>query len=258
MNNSSIPNDSPKILLLDIETAPNTAHVWGLWKQNVGLNQLLESSYTMCFAAKWYGATQTDWYGSRYGVKKMLNAAHRLLDKADFVVHYNGTQFDIPTLNKEFLLHRMPPPSPFKQVDLLKVARRQFRFPSNRLDYVADALGLGKKTHVTHELWIKCMNGDEKAWGELAAYNMRDVHLLENVYEFFLPWIKNHPNNNNYVKEGMGCPNCGSENYQKRGFAYTAMLKYQRYQCGNCGNWFRSSKTISLRGKETFLNVKGT
>jgi len=33
-----------QILLLDIETAPNTAHVWGLWNQNVSLNQLMESS----------------------------------------------------------------------------------------------------------------------------------------------------------------------------------------------------------------------
>lgn len=44
-----------KILLLDIETSPNVAHVWGLWQQNVGTNQLLEASEVMCWAAKWYG-----------------------------------------------------------------------------------------------------------------------------------------------------------------------------------------------------------
>ena len=42
-----------KTLTLDIETAPQVAHVWGLWQQNVGLPQLLESGYVMCFAAKW-------------------------------------------------------------------------------------------------------------------------------------------------------------------------------------------------------------
>jgi len=45
--------DPLKILLLDIETSPNTAHVWGLYNQNVSLNQLMESSYVMCWAAKW-------------------------------------------------------------------------------------------------------------------------------------------------------------------------------------------------------------
>ena len=41
-----------KILLLDIEMAPNVAHVWGIWDQNIGINQLQESSYVMCYAAK--------------------------------------------------------------------------------------------------------------------------------------------------------------------------------------------------------------
>ena len=42
-----------KILLLDIESSPNTAHVWGLWQQNVGIKQIMESSYVLCWAAKW-------------------------------------------------------------------------------------------------------------------------------------------------------------------------------------------------------------
>ena len=32
-----IENHMPKILFLDIETAPMKADVWGLWKQNVGI-----------------------------------------------------------------------------------------------------------------------------------------------------------------------------------------------------------------------------
>ena len=42
-----------RTLLLDVETSPNTAHVWGLWQQTVSLNQLMESSRVMCWAAKW-------------------------------------------------------------------------------------------------------------------------------------------------------------------------------------------------------------
>ena len=170
-----------KILLLDIETSPNVAHVWGIWQQNVGLSQLLESSYTMCYSAKWLGE-EAIYFDSVYGStsKSMLEGIHSLLDDADAVCHYNGTKFDMPTLNKEFLLHKMPPPPPMKQIDLLKVVKSQFRFPSNKLDYVAQRLGLGKKKeHEGHTLWIKCMANDKKAWATMKEYNIQDVLLLE-------------------------------------------------------------------------------
>jgi len=146
-----------KILLIDIEVAPNTAHVWGIFDQNISINQLLESSYTLCYAAKWYGNPKIMFDSvQKSGKNKMLANVHALLDQADAVVHYNGSRFDIPILNKEFLLSGMPPPSPAKHIDLLQVARRQFRFVSNKLDYVSQALGLGAKTaHEGHTLWLK-------------------------------------------------------------------------------------------------------
>ena len=41
------------ILLIDIETAPNKVYTWGLWNQNVSLNQIDEVGYTLCWAATW-------------------------------------------------------------------------------------------------------------------------------------------------------------------------------------------------------------
>lgn len=258
MNSFLTHNAYMKILLLDIETSPNTAHVWGLFQQNIGLNQLLDSSYTLCWAAKWYQEPEV-FFESVYrsGPKKMLKGVHKLLDEADVVIHYNGTKFDIPTLNKEFILYKMNPPAPFKQIDLLKVARNRFRFPSNRLDYVASALGFGSKKHTTHELWIKCMNNDSSAWKEMEEYNKHDVVLLEHVYERFKPWIRNHPNHNLYSEGEVACPNCGNSHFQKRGFCYTAAFKYQRFQCLECGNWFRSSKCISRNAAEKVQTIKG-
>lgn len=244
-----------KILLLDIETSPNLAHVWGIWQQNVGLNQLLESSKTLCFAAKWLGSDEVVFQSSYHtSHKKMLKAIHKLIDEADAVIHYNGTKFDMPTLNKEFLLSGFPPPSPVKQIDLLQVAKRQFRFVSNKLDYVSQALGLGKKTaHMGHELWIRCMNKDPEAWALMEEYNRNDVVLLERVYYKFLPWIKHHLNLNHFSEDTV-CPNCGSKHYQKRGFALTTVSKFQRYQCQNCGNWFKGTKSLNV-GKEKFVNI---
>jgi uncharacterized protein YprB with RNaseH-like and TPR domain len=242
-----------KILLLDIETSPNTAHVWGLWQQNVSINQLMESSYVLCYAAKWLDSDDMVFDSvQKSKPKAMLKGIHGLLNEADAVVHYNGTKFDIPTLNKEFLLHRFNPPSPYKQIDLLRVVRSQFRFPSNKLDYVAQRLGLGKKqSHEGHELWVKCMNGDKNAWQRMADYNIQDVVLLEDLYTTLLPWIKNHPNKNLH-SDNPCCPTCGDVHLQKRGTAISTTGTYQRYQCKSCGSWSQGTKatkkTVEIKG----------
>jgi DNA polymerase elongation subunit (family B) len=234
-----------KILLLDIETSPNTAHVWGLWQQNVSINQLMESSYVLCYAAKWLGEDEVHFDSVHQSKPKaMLKGIHVLLDEADAVVHYNGTKFDIPTLNKEFLLHRYNPPSPYKQIDLLRVVRSNFRFPSNKLDYVSQRLGLGaKESHEGHDLWVKCMNGDKDAWKRMESYNIQDVVLLESLYSTLLPWIKSHPNHNLYTSDTV-CPTCSGHRLQKRGTAVTITGSYQRYQCKDCGSWSQGAKTV--------------
>lgn len=245
-----------KILFLDIETSPNTAHVWGLWDQNIGLNQLLETSKVLCWAAKWYGK-QGIMYESIYqsNPKAMLKSVYCLLEEADAVVHFNGTKFDIPTLNKEFLLHGFRPPQPVKQIDLLKVCRNRFRFPSNRLDYIANILGLGTKRKVGHELWIGCMENDPKSWKEMEKYNKHDVKLLEGVYGKLLPWIKDHANYNLYGDHSLVCPNCGSTHYQRRGIAITRTLRYTRHSCNNCGTWFRGAKSQGPKATEKYIQI---
>lgn len=234
-----------KLLMLDIETSPNTAHIWGLRDQYISPEHLLESSYVLCWAAKWHGQKQV-MFSSVNDTKPriMLQRIHDLISEADAVVHYNGSRFDIPILNKEFLLHHLAPPAPYKQIDLLRVVRKEFRFPSNKLDYVAQRLGLGKKTpHEGYQLWVKCMNKDPAAWKVMEKYNKQDVVLLEKVYERLLPWIgKAHPNRNLY--DGKGCSVCGSHKLQKRGFSYTVTGTFQRYQCTDCGSWSKDSKAV--------------
>ena len=242
-----------KILLIDIETSPNLAHVWGIWQQNVGLSQLLESSYTMCYSAKWLGEEDV-YFDSvhRNDAKKMLEGVHAMLCEADAVVHYNGSKFDIPTLNKEFLVHKMPPPPPIKQIDLLRTVKSQFRFPSNKLDYVAQRLGLGKKKdHEGHILWVKCMNGDKKAWKTMEEYNIQDVILLEKLYNRLTPWIKTPLNKTIMMKDrdGFVCPTCSKPHLVSKGFRYTTTGAYQRYQCKACGAHSTDTRTIIPHAK---------
>jgi len=236
-----------RILLLDIETAPLVAHAWGLWDQRIGLSQIISPGYTLCWAAKWLGEKDVMFSGLNESSNlAMLAKIHRLIDAADAVVHYNGTKFDMPTLNREFLTVGLKPPSPYKNIDLLQTARRQFKFHSNKLDYVAQTLGLGSKTkHKGHELWVQCMNNDPEGWKIMKEYNINDVVLLEKVYVSLLPWIKNHPNRNVFSDRGACCTNCGSQDYQRRGTYTTTTLQYHRYWCKKCGAWFRDHKAIN-------------
>jgi len=244
-----------KILLLDIETSPNVAHVWGLFKQNVSISQLQSSSYVMMWSAKWLGGNDMH-FGSMHKstAKKMLKPIHALLDEADAVIHYNGKSFDIPTLNKEFLLYGFRPPSPFKEVDLLLTARDRFRFPSNKLDYICKALNLGEKTkHAGHELWVRCLAGETAAWKEMEAYNRNDVVLLESLYNKLLPWIRNHPNRGTFDEGGNQCPNCGGHKLQRRGYARTQVNKFVRLQCTDCGTWCREPVAETTREERAQL-----
>lgn len=234
----------PKILLIDLETAPLTAYVWGLFDQNVSVDQIVEHGYVLCASWKWLGDGKVRYVQVNGNEKAALKELHNALDSADFVVHYNGTKFDIPTLNREFVLAGMAPPSPVKEIDLLRTVRKKFKFNSNKLDYVCQRLGLGNKVH--HKgmaLWKECMEGGRAAWAVMKKYNIHDVVLLEKLYKALLPWVHQHPNISLITEGKLVCPKCGSKHRRKKGFQHTATRTYQRYQCSGCGGWFRSVKS---------------
>lgn len=242
----------PRILAWDIETSPNLGYVWSLFKQNVALNQIKERGEVMSFAARWVDEPEENimFFG---GPKKsdrtrMIRAAHKLFDEADALVSWNGKGFDTRHMKREFLLADLTPPSPHKEIDLMLISRKQFRFVSNKLQNVSTELGLaGKVQHSGFDLWLRCMAGDADAWAEMQAYNEQDVHLLVDLYHRLLPWIGNeHPNRNLY--DGLeGCPKCGADDshLRPRGFLRTRTGAYQRYRCDQCGTW-------SSEGKRSF------
>ncbi len=250
----------PKILGIDIETAPHTAFVWGLFNQNIGLPQIRETGRTLCFSWKWLrgGDTKAIGYISELdGREAMLKKAHELLDEADIVVTYNGKKFDVPTLNKEFLEAELPPPSPSQQVDLYRVVKANFRFASNKMDHVAKQLGVATKVrHCGFSLWVRCMEGDKKAWEKMKRYNKRDVLILDKLYTKLLPWIKGHPNVTLFGNEGdtetkpkrHSCPQCGSSKVQRRGVSVTRTSTFARYHCQSCRSWSRERLRLEVQG----------
>lgn len=238
-------NPGPRVLTLDLETSPNIAHVWALYDQTISLAQLQDTTKVISFAAKWHDRKTVIFKSDFHdGHDAMVQAAWDLIDQAEVVVHYNGTTFDIPHLHREFLLAGLTPPSPVKQVDLLRVVKANFRFTSNKLQHVSTQLGLaGKTKHSGHDLWVRCMAGDPVAWATMRKYNKQDVVLTEQLYDVLLPWIGNHPHVGQYT--GLDCcQRCGSTELEKRGIAYTPTASFQQYRCHGCGSWSRGGKRI--------------
>jgi uncharacterized protein YprB with RNaseH-like and TPR domain len=232
-----------KVLLFDIETAPNLGYIWGKWEQNVIEN--VSDWYILSFAYKWLGEKNVKHYSlpdfKPYSKQKendseLCRKLHELISEADVVVAHNGDEFDLKKANARFLLHGLKPPTPYKTIDTLKVARRHFQFDSNKLDDLAKYLGLGRKLpHTGFHLWKGCMAGDLKSWRTMIKYNMNDVILLEKVYTKLLPWIT-FP----IVRPENGkCRNCESRRLQKRGLSAIKAGWRQRYQCQDCGAWSR-------------------
>ena len=180
-----------KILYLDIETTPIKAWVWGLWDQNVAINQIIEPTEMLCFGARWHGKKNVIFKSVHHdGKKAMLEELHALMEEADILVGWNSAAFDHKHINREFLENGLQPPSPVKDLDLMSVVKANFQFPSNKLDYVAQALGVGAKVkHSGFQLWIDCMEGNDKAWKEMKRYQLQDVNLLVDLYDILLPWF---------------------------------------------------------------------
>jgi len=240
-----------KILFLDIETAPSLGWTWGKWQQDV--IDFKQDWYILSFACKWLSDKKVRTFGliDYPGYRKNLEDDHALvddlwavLDEADIVVGHNLDSFDVRKTNARFLTHKLPPPRPYKTVDTLKIARRMFKFDSNKLDDLGRYLGIGRKLpHTGFHLWRGCMRGDAESWRIMKKYNKHDVELLAEVYIRMRPWAPVHPN----VNQGQfACPKCGSADAQCRGFSYTLLRRKQRFQCISCHGWFEGPAELSV------------
>jgi len=233
-------------LTIDLETAPNIGDAWQLWNTTISLNQLRQSAYTLCWAAKWYGSKEI-LFGSTWDDN--IGDAYDLLEEADATITFNGDNFDRKVLNKDFALGGLGPPEFSRSIDLYKVIKKNFRFPSNKLEYVAEQFGVGSKVkHSGHSLWVRVMAGDSKAQKEMRRYCEGDVRITEKLYGRLLPWIPNHPNRMLYT--GEICVRCTKGTLQKRGFYYTENGRYQTYRCSSCRGYQRDTRRedgVSIR-----------
>lgn len=250
--------------MLDIETAPILGFVWQLFDQNVSLNQIKSDWYILSWSAKWLGESKVMYMDQRFAKNlendvPLLRGIWELLDQADICITQNGKNFDHKKLNARFILNGFQPPSSFKYIDTLILAKKHFGFTSNKLEYMSDKI-CKKYKKLKHakfsgfEMWKECLAGNKAAWREMEKYNKYDVLALEELYTKMIPW-DNTINFNVYHNSTDVICTCGSTDFQKNGYAYTASGKFARYKCKSCGSETRSKENLFSKLKKKSLRA---
>ena len=256
-----IDKKGPKVLLLDIETAPMLGYVWQLFDNNVALNQIHSEWFVLSWSAKWLGDPPSKvMYMDQRNEKniendsKILKGAWELLDEADIVITQNGKKFDIKKLNARFIAQGFQPPSSFKQIDTLVLAKKHFAFTSNKLEWMTGKF-CTKYKKLTHgkfsgfSMWKECLKGNKEAWKEMEKYNKYDVLSLEELYNKLIPWDSSI--NFNIYHDGLvNICKCGSKDFIKKGFSYTSIGRYQRYRCKKCGAETKDKTNLLSKSKK--------
>jgi uncharacterized protein YprB with RNaseH-like and TPR domain len=227
-------------LFFDIETAPNIGVFFSAgYKLNIGYQSIIKERAIICICYKWEGdseVTSLEWDENQCD-KKMLEKFIQVANTADEMVGHNGLKFDLNWIRTRCLFHKIDMFPSYIVIDTLTIARAKFRFNSNKLDYIAKFLGIGKKIKTDFDLWKNILlNKDKIAMAKMVKYCKGDVILLQKVYDR----LKNHI----IVKSHFGkvfhqdkrsCPECGSDELNIKGYKYTAAgTKKVQYQCKIC------------------------
>jgi len=247
-----------KTLIFDIETSPIIIPTFGLYGEKTGNHKdILQDWFVISVAWKWLGKKRVEAVSiiddeERFSIDNyddfhVVSTFHKVLMEADMIVGHNVQSFDWKKLNSRFIKHGLDPIPKKKIADTYRIAKREFNFTSNRLDYIAEFLGLGGKMVTPKGMWIEVMRGNKDAVKTMVKYNKQDVVISEKVFLALRPYDTKAVN----VRAGkldIGCPKCGSSNYISNGHRYTVSGKTAKYQCVDCRGSFAETTAIQ-KGK---------
>lgn len=235
----------PKVkrLFWDLETSPNIGMFWRAgYKQTIPHDNIIQERAIICCCYKWEGEKKVHAIEWDKGCDKDLCSSFaEVANAADELVAHNGDKFDLKWFNTRNLMHGLPPLPEYKTVDTLVIARRRFYFNSNRLDYVAKALGMDGKTATHFGMWRDILlHNCPKAMREMVRYCKHDVALLEEVWKQLQAYHK--PKTHAGVHAGLDkwtCPHCASENVYKSKTRHTTAGTIQhQMQCQDCHRYY--------------------
>lgn len=241
----------PKILIIDIETAPLMTTVWGVFKQRIPLENIQKEWFILSWSAKYLfdyeimSDVLTPEEAVRNDDSRILKSIWNLIDEADIIIGHNVKKFDLRKLNARFIINDLMPPHPYRVIDTLLECKKYFAFTGYNLDYINKILGNKGKIHTSYKLWLKCISGDNDALKTMEKYNKNDVLITEDLYVAIRGWMKSHPNIALYYNEieEEKCPTCGNKNLDWKGYYYTTVGRFKSGRCNTCNAIFRSRQS---------------
>jgi uncharacterized protein YprB with RNaseH-like and TPR domain len=232
-------------LFFDIETSPNIGLFWEAgYKKNITTDNIIRERAIICICYKWEDEKEVyalQW-DAKQNDKRMLEQFVKVANTANELVGHNGDKFDLAWIRTRCLFHGIDMFPTYQTIDTLKVARSKFRFQSNRLNYIAEFLGLGGKIKTEFNLWKDILlNKDKVAMEKMIKYCKKDVSLLEEVYKLLGNHIAPKTHYGVVFGEDRGsCPECGagSEDLIKNNSVVTASgLTRIQYKCKVCNKF---------------------
>ncbi len=243
-------------LYWDIETTPNIGYFWKSgFRERISPEAILEERRIICISYKFEHEEVKTITWNNGCDKKLVENFVKVANTADILIAHNGDRFDLPWFRTRCIYHGVEfPPKP-TTIDTLKRARGNFRFNSNKLDYIAKFLGVGKKMETGgFDLWKDVMNGDKKALKKMVQYCERDVEILQKVHDKIAPHVP-HTGHEGVMQgsEKWTCPHCGSKEVKQHRHRTTAsgVEKYQM-KCSGCKRFY----TISARQMLNYMKEK--
>lgn len=246
-------NQTPNIVVFDLETLPNLQEalkVWPQLSQFPGKTLKATVSTIICGGYKYLGEKQVhcinawdfpEWKKDKNNDKRVVKALYEVLKDADAVVTQNGKRFDWKFLQTRLLFHGLPPLHKIPHIDTKQLASSNLYSFNNRLGYLGEWLvGDKKLEHEGWELWVKVWHNEEKAKKTMTKYCKQDVLLLEKVFNVLRPFATNIPNRNLWNEDNKRvCPTCGSTSLRSYGWRVTKTRSYRRMRCNNCNSFSR-------------------
>lgn len=259
VESARIVRTDANVVTLDIERLPGsfTADFWDLNAfKNRRIHADLVTSWprTICAAWKWYDKRRVEFAAEWEdgGHEAMTRRLWTVFDEADVVYGHNVDGFDVKKLKTDWRDLGLPPPSPFKTVDTLKIARREFGDESRTLDALCKRLGIPAKTDKYDvETARAACAGNKAAQRKLAAYNRGDILASEALVDRLRAWLPTHPHLGALDQDEARCNACGSTDLERNGTYLATQIRYVAWRCRNCGANLRSaqhSRAANVRG----------
>ena len=239
----------PKRLFYDIETSYNIVKAWRIgFNINLNMDDIIQERAIITIAYKWEGEEDVTVLSWDKGCdKKIIEDFVKVMSEADELVGHNVDRYDTKFIMARALKHNIPVLPKYQSTDTLKLAKKHFMLNSNKLDYIAQYLGIGHKTkHRGMEMWDDIiLRNDPKALEEMIEYNVQDVFLTEQVYhklmEYSLPKV-NHASKQTGDKHT--CPQCGSNHAElHKTYISSSGTKTRLMNCLNCSTNFTINNT---------------